>query len=85
MNFNDVIKGLEEDAKSFGVPQHQLDVDMYMIWHGFMRAYGYIPFYDFMNRMDCCQTINLLVNMKKEGDYINKETNKLKGRVKGLN
>jgi hypothetical protein len=81
MNFKDVVNGLQEDAKTFGKEPVNQSVDMFALWHGFMRAYGYIPYDDFMNKMDCYQSVNLLLNMKKEGDYINKEMNKTKSSI----
>ena len=75
MNLGDITRDLQEYANKKVVVEQEFR--LHAIWHGFMRAYGYIPYEHFIDRMSCYDTLNLLSELKKESNYINAEKQKL--------
>jgi len=78
------LKGITADLREYASKKTVIDynIELHILWHGFMRAYGYIPYDHFNNKMSCYDTLTLLSEMKKESNYINTQKEKI-NRLRG--
>ena len=67
---DDIFGSLKNDVDS-GAKRID-EPDMYGLWHVLMDKYGYIPYDDFMNKMSCQETLQLLSKIKLEADILSK-------------